>query len=85
MKANEVRLAKPEVCTKHRKYRVTIKGVDTFNVVLKRNCLRFNQYIYMVLYYMFLSSYDEVTNVLCLSLLSHDRYQYDSLILSEQT
>jgi hypothetical protein len=34
---------------------------------------------------MFLSLYDEVTNVLCVSLLSHDRYQYDSLILSEQT
>jgi len=28
---------------------------------------------------MFLSLYDEVTNVLCVSLLSHDRYQYDSL------
>jgi hypothetical protein len=26
-----------------------------------------------------------VTNVLCVSLLSHDRYQYDSLILSKQT
>jgi intein-encoded DNA endonuclease-like protein len=25
---------------------------------------------------MFLSLYDEVTNVLCVSLLSHDRYQY---------
>jgi hypothetical protein len=34
---------------------------------------------------MFLSLYDEVTNVLCVSLLSHDRYQYDSLILSKQT
>jgi hypothetical protein len=33
---------------------------------------------------MFLSLYDEVTNVLCVSLLSHDRYQYDSLILSKQ-
>jgi hypothetical protein len=33
---------------------------------------------------MFLSLYDEVTNALCVSLLSHDRYQYDSLILSEQ-
>ena len=31
---------------------------------------------------MFLSLYDEVTNVLCVSLLSHDRYQYDSPILS---
>jgi len=39
----------------------------------------------MVLYYMFLRSYEEVTNVLCVSLLSHDRYQYDSLILSKQT
>jgi hypothetical protein len=39
----------------------------------------------MVLQYMFLSLYDEVTNVLCVSLLSHDRYQYDSLILSKQT
>jgi len=34
---------------------------------------------------MFLSLYDEVTNVLCVSLLSHDRYQYDSLIMSKQT
>jgi len=34
---------------------------------------------------MFLSLHDEVTNVLCVSLLSHDRYQYDSLILSRQT
>ena len=34
---------------------------------------------------MSLSLYDEVTNVLCLSLLSHDRYQYDSLILSSDT
>jgi hypothetical protein len=34
---------------------------------------------------MFLSLYDEVTNVLCLTLLSHDRYQYDNLILSKQT
>jgi hypothetical protein len=39
----------------------------------------------MVLWYMFLSLHDEVTNVLCVSLLSHDRYQYDSLILSTQT
>ena len=31
----------------------------------------------MVLRHMFLSLYDEVTNVLCVSLLSHDRYQYD--------
>jgi hypothetical protein len=30
-----------------------------------------------------LSLYGEVTNVLCVSLLSHDRYQYDSLILSK--
>jgi hypothetical protein len=35
--------------------------------------------------YMFSILYDEVTNVLCVSLLSHDRYQYDSLILSKQT
>jgi hypothetical protein len=34
---------------------------------------------------MFKSLYDEVKNVLCVSLLSHDRYQYDSLILSKQT
>jgi hypothetical protein len=34
---------------------------------------------------MFLSLYDEVTNVLCVSVLSHDRYQYNSLILSRQT
>jgi hypothetical protein len=34
---------------------------------------------------MVLSLHDEVTNVLCVSLLSHDRYQYDSLILSKQT
>jgi hypothetical protein len=34
---------------------------------------------------MFLSLYDEVKNVLCLSLLSRDRYQYDSLIVSKQT
>ena len=34
---------------------------------------------------MFLSLYDEVTNVLCVSLLSKDRYQYDSLILSSDT
>jgi hypothetical protein len=27
----------------------------------------------------------QVTNVLCVSLLSHDRYQYDSLLLSKQT
>jgi hypothetical protein len=40
---------------------------------------------YMALQYMFLSLYDEVTNVLCMSLVSHDRYQYDSLILSRQT
>jgi hypothetical protein len=33
----------------------------------------------------FFGLYDEVTNVLCVSLLSHDRYQYDSLILSKQT
>jgi hypothetical protein len=33
----------------------------------------------------FLSLYDEVTDVLCVSLLSHDRYQYNSLILSKQT
>ena len=39
----------------------------------------------MVFQYMFLSSYDEVTNVLCVSLLSHDRYQYDSLILPSDT
>jgi hypothetical protein len=39
----------------------------------------------MVLKYMFLSLYDEVTNVLCVSLLSHYRYQYDRLILSKQT
>ena len=36
-------------------------------------------------FYMVLSLYDEVTNVLCVSLLSHDRYQYDSLILSSDT
>jgi hypothetical protein len=29
--------------------------------------------------------YDEVTNVEYVSLLSHDRYQYDNLILSKQT
>jgi len=34
---------------------------------------------------MFSSLYDEVTNVLCVSLLSHDRYQYDSLIMSSDT
>jgi hypothetical protein len=34
---------------------------------------------------MFLSLYGEVINVLRVSLLSHDRYQFDSLILSEQT
>jgi hypothetical protein len=34
---------------------------------------------------MFLRLYDEVTNVLCVSLFLHDRYQYDSLILSKQT
>jgi hypothetical protein len=34
---------------------------------------------------MSVSLYDETTNVLCVSLLSHDKYQYDSLILSEQT
>jgi hypothetical protein len=34
---------------------------------------------------MFLGLYEEVTNVLRVSLLSHDRYQYDSLILSKQT
>ena len=34
---------------------------------------------------MFLSLYDEVTNVLCVSLLSHDRNKYDSLILSSDT
>jgi hypothetical protein len=37
----------------------------------------------MVLQYMFLSLYDGVTNVLCVSLLSHDRYQQDSLIPSQ--
>jgi hypothetical protein len=49
MKANEVRVAKLEVCTKNRKYRVTIKEVDTFNVVWKLNYLLFNQNTYMVL------------------------------------
>jgi len=39
----------------------------------------------MVLWYMFLSLYDEVTNVLCVSLLSHNRHQYNSLILSSDT
>ena len=39
----------------------------------------------MVLLYLFLSLYDEVTNVLCMSLLSHERYQYDSVILSSDT
>ena len=39
----------------------------------------------MVLQYMFLSSYDEVAYVLCVSLLSPDRYQYDSLVLSSDT
>jgi hypothetical protein len=39
----------------------------------------------MVLYYMFLNLYDEVTNYLYMSLLSHDKYQYDSLIQSKQT
>jgi hypothetical protein len=34
---------------------------------------------------MFLSLYEEVTNVLCVSLLWHDRYLYDSLILPKQT
>jgi hypothetical protein len=34
---------------------------------------------------MFLSLYDEVTNVLCVSLLSHDRSQYGRLIVSKQT
>jgi hypothetical protein len=34
---------------------------------------------------MCLRLYDEVTNVLRVSHLSHDRYQYDSLILSKQT
>ena len=34
---------------------------------------------------MSLSLYDEVTNVLFVSILSHDRYQYDSLILSSDT
>jgi hypothetical protein len=34
---------------------------------------------------MFLSLYDEVTNVLCLSFMSHNRHQYNSLILSKQT
>jgi hypothetical protein len=37
----------------------------------------------MVLQYMFLSLYDGVTNVLCVSLLSPDRYQQDSLIPSQ--
>jgi hypothetical protein len=32
-----------------------------------------------------LSLYDEVTNVVCVRILLHDRYQYDSLILSKQT
>ena len=45
----------------------------------------FSQNTYMVLWYMFWSLYDEVTNVLCVSLLSHDRYQYHSLILSSDT
>jgi len=39
----------------------------------------------MVLQYMFLSLYDAVTDILCVSLLSHNRYQYDSLILSKGT
>jgi hypothetical protein len=64
---------------------VTIKEIDTFNVVLKHHYWRFSQNTYMVLLYMFLRLNDEVTNVLCVSLLSHDRYQYDSLILSKQT
>jgi hypothetical protein len=34
---------------------------------------------------MFWSLYDEVTNVLGVSVLSHDRYQYHNLILSKQT
>jgi hypothetical protein len=34
---------------------------------------------------MFLCLYDKVTNVLCVSLLSRYKYQYDSLILSKQT
>jgi hypothetical protein len=33
---------------------------------------------------MFLSSYEKFTNVLSVSFLSQDRYQYDSLILSKQ-
>ena len=44
-----------------------------------------SQNTYVVLQHMFLSLYDEVTNVLCVSILSHDRYQYDSLILSSDT
>ena len=39
----------------------------------------------MVLYCIFWSLYEEVTNVLCVSLLSHNRYLYDNLILSKQT
>jgi hypothetical protein len=35
--------------------------------------------------YLLLNLYDEVINVLCVSLFSHDRYHYDSLILSKQT
>jgi hypothetical protein len=35
--------------------------------------------------YRFLSLYDEITNVLFVSILSHYRYKYDSLILYKQT
>jgi hypothetical protein len=34
---------------------------------------------------MSLSLYDQVTNVLCVSLLSHDRYQYDNPLRSRHT
>jgi len=39
----------------------------------------------MVLQYIFLSLYDEVTNVLCVSLLSHNRCQYDTTTLDWPT
>jgi hypothetical protein len=66
-------------------YKVTVKEIDTFSVLLKRNYVWFSQNTYMVLQYVFFSLDKKITYDLCVSTLSHNRYQYDSLIPSKQT
>jgi hypothetical protein len=56
-----------------------------FQCYIETKLLTISQNSYMFLYYILLTLYNEFrTNVSSLGLLSHDRYQYDSRILSKQ-